>query len=56
MEVIFIKGYYTGYGYMGLINGKYRLFATEEEYAEIFKEEMKDEREETRRNSGWRYC
>ena len=41
--MILIKGYFTSYGYMGFINGKYRLFATEEEYVEIFKEEMKDE-------------
>lgn len=34
-----MKGYYISYGYMGFINGKYRLFATEEEYIEIFREE-----------------
>ena len=27
-----MKGYYTAYGYMGLVNGKYILFATEAEY------------------------
>ena len=27
-----IKGYDVGFGYMGFINGSYRLFATEEEY------------------------
>lgn len=27
-----MKGYYTSYGYMGLVNGRYRLFATESEY------------------------
>ncbi len=31
-EVITMKGYYTAYGYMGLVNGKYILFATEAEY------------------------
>lgn len=34
-----MKGYYISYGYMGFINGKYRLFATEEEYIEAFREE-----------------
>lgn len=33
-----MKGYYISYGYMGFINGKYRLFATEEEYIEAFRE------------------
>lgn len=27
-----IKGYLTSFGYMGWINGKYQLFATENEY------------------------
>lgn len=27
-----MKGYYTAYGYMGYVNGKYMLFATETEY------------------------
>jgi len=27
-----MKGYYTAYGYMGYVNGKYMLFATEAEY------------------------
>ena len=29
-----IKGYVTPYGYMGLVDGRYLLFATEEEYYE----------------------
>ena len=29
-----MKGYYVYYGYMGFVNGKYRLFATETEYKE----------------------
>lgn len=27
-----MKGYYTSYGYMGYVNGRYQLFATEAEY------------------------
>ena len=27
-----MKGYYTAYGYMGYVNGKYQLFPTEAEY------------------------
>lgn len=27
-----MRGYYTAFGYYGLIDGKYKLFATEEEY------------------------
>lgn len=33
-----MKGYYVPYGYMGFINGKYKLFATESEYIETWKE------------------
>ena len=33
-----MKGYYTSYGYMGYINGKYKLFATETEYKEYMEE------------------
>ena len=29
-----MKGYIVSYGYMGYVNGKYRLFATESEYYE----------------------
>ena len=29
-----MKGYVTPYGYMGFVNGRYMLFATEEEYKE----------------------
>lgn len=38
-----MKGYPTAYGYMGWLNGKYHLFATEEEYAEIFVESLEEE-------------
>lgn len=27
-----MRGYYTSYGYYGLVDGGYRLFATEEDY------------------------
>lgn len=33
-----MKGYVVPYGYMGLINGKYMLFASEEEYVEAYRE------------------
>lgn len=32
------KGYVVNEGYMGYINGKYILFATEQDYLEIFHE------------------
>ncbi len=31
------KGYTTAYGYRGLIDGKYQLFSTEQEYLEILR-------------------
>lgn len=37
-----VKGYYTAIGYMGYINGRYTLFATEADYIEAWKE-MKGE-------------
>lgn len=27
-----MKGYYTAYGYMGYVNGNYKLFASESDY------------------------
>lgn len=33
-----IKGYVVPYGYMGYIDGRYELFATESEYIDTFKE------------------
>jgi len=30
-----MKGYFTANGYMGLVDGKYVLFASEEEYREF---------------------
>ena len=29
-----MAGYYTDYGFMGLVNGEYMLFATDTEYLE----------------------
>ena len=34
MEVFFMKGYVIDIGYMGLVDGEYELFATEEDYLE----------------------
>ena len=33
-----MKGYFVGEGYMGLVNGNYRLFASESEYNEYFED------------------
>jgi hypothetical protein len=33
-----MKGYYTAGGYMGLVEGRYILFANEEEYKEYLSE------------------
>ena len=33
-----MKGYYTAYGYMGYVDGKYILFATESEYIDYITE------------------
>ena len=33
-----MKGYNVSSGYMGLVNGEYRLFASEEEYYEYLEE------------------
>lgn len=27
-----MKGFYTSYGYMGYVDGRYKLFATESDY------------------------
>ena len=32
------QGYYTSYGYMGLVNNHYMLFATYEEYLDYITE------------------
>ena len=32
MEKLALKGFNTGNGYMGLVNGKYILFASESDY------------------------
>lgn len=34
-----MKGYYVGEGYMGYVNGAYRLFADESDYREWMQEE-----------------
>ncbi len=34
-----MKGYVTGSGYMGLVNGRYILFASEAEYEDYMSEE-----------------
>lgn len=36
---LLIKGYIVPNGYMGFVNGKYILFATEADYLEYMKEE-----------------
>ncbi len=33
-----MKGYFTSYGYMGFVNGKWILFAGESDYYEFIKE------------------
>lgn len=33
-----MKGYITASGYMGLVDGRYMLFASEEEYLEYLEE------------------
>ncbi len=32
-----MRGYYVPAGFMGLVNGKYKLFATETDYYEFMK-------------------
>ena len=34
-----MKGYFVSYGYMGFVNGRYMLFASEEEYYEYIEEQ-----------------
>ena len=38
MEISLMKGYTTSEGYMGLVNGRYMLFASETEYREYVEE------------------
>lgn len=38
-EVEKMKGYVVSSGYMGYIDGRYMLFATEEEYKEVMENE-----------------
>ena len=34
-----MKGFYTGNGYMGYVDGKYMLFASEADYREYIEEQ-----------------
>jgi len=34
-----MTGYYTDYGYMGMVDGIWMLFSTEDEYYEYLKED-----------------
>ncbi len=36
-----MKGYYVTYGYMGYVDGQYRLFASEEDYCDYMEEDDK---------------
>ena len=38
-----MKGYNVPFGYMGLVNGEYMLFASEADYREYMSEEVRDE-------------
>lgn len=35
-----MNGYFTDFGYMGLVNGEWMLFATEAEYYEYLEEDV----------------
>ena len=37
-EVFFMKGYVVSDGYMGYVNGKYMLFADEEDYRDYIED------------------
>ena len=37
-----MKGYYTGSGYIGYVDGVYMLFASEEDYGEFLMEQRMD--------------
>ena len=37
-----MKGYATAFGYMGLIGNRFMLFASEEEYREIYYENQNE--------------
>ncbi len=38
-----MKGYFTGNGYMGYVNGKYILFASESEYYDYLESEKEEQ-------------
>lgn len=37
-----MRGYYTSFGYMGFVNGKFMLFVSETEYAEYYNTHLTD--------------
>ncbi len=37
-EALMMRGYFTAGGYYGLVNGEYRLFASESDYYEAMEE------------------
>lgn len=39
-EEMKMRGYYTGSGYYGLVNGRYVLFASESDYFDAMEEEV----------------
>ena len=38
MEVLKVKGYFVTEGYMGFVDGEYRLFADESDYREYLED------------------
>lgn len=47
-----MHGYDVGYGYMGFIDGRYRLFATEDEYISIITHKYEDCKEDVKNGTG----
>lgn len=45
MSAIEVKGYYTGFDYMGFINGDYMRFESDAAYKEYMEEDMEDDYE-----------
>ena len=41
-----MKGFITSFGYVGLINGEYQIFACEEEYIQAYREAENDGKSE----------
>lgn len=42
-----MKGYLTGSGYMGFVNGEYILFETEEAYIQYYNDNEKSKNEQS---------